>query len=113
MHILREQNLSIQPITYSFERHFRYRDLRKPTQYQDFRLYTVNRVEDTTVCNNEKLESGSTAMYVRSCKHFLDWVIFQEGIDWPTVIFTPSNMVDDENAPNVPIEVRGHTSDLT
>ena len=52
-------------------------------------------------------------MYVRSCKHFLDWVIFQEGTDWPTVIFTPSNMVDDENAPNVPIEVRDHTSDLT
>ncbi|CAM9211467.1 unnamed protein product, partial [Laminaria digitata] len=72
---------------------------------RDFRLYTVNGVEDTTVCNDEKLESGSTAMYVRSCKHFLDWVIFEENTDWPTVIFTPSNMVDNENAPNVPIEV--------
>ena len=64
--------------------------------------------EDATVCNNEKLESGSTAAYVRSCKHFLDWVVFKEEENWPSLIMAPSNMVDSDTAPNLPIEVSGH-----
>lgn len=63
-------------------------------------------VEDEIVCNNEKLQSGSTASYVRSCKHFLDWEIFQEGADWPSVIMAPSNMIHTETAANLAIEVR-------
>eukprot|EP00904_Undaria_pinnatifida_P003348 jgi/Undpi1/13013/HiC_scaffold_7.g02677.m1 len=72
---------------------------------RDFRLYTVVGAEDATVCNNEKLESGSTAAYVRSCKHFLDWVVFKEEENWPSLIMAPSNMVDSDTAPNLPIEV--------
>lgn len=63
-------------------------------------------VEDAIVCNNEKLASGSTASFVRSCKHFLDWQIFQEGTDWPSLIMAPSNMVNSETAANLAIEAR-------
>lgn len=63
-------------------------------------------VEDAIVCNNEKLQSGSTASFIRSCKHFLDWEIFQEGTDWPSLIMAPSNMVNSENSANLAIEVR-------
>ncbi|CAM9547974.1 unnamed protein product, partial [Laminaria digitata] len=71
----------------------------------DFRLYTIGGVEDETVCNNEKLQSGSTATFVRSCKHFLDWKIFQEGTDWPSAIMAPAFLVNTEDAANVAIEV--------
>lgn len=68
----------------------------------------MNSAEDETVCNDEKLESGSTAAYIRSCKHFLDWVVFQDEEDWPSLIMAPSNMVDKDTNPNVPIEVSDH-----
>ncbi|CAM9310004.1 unnamed protein product, partial [Laminaria digitata] len=71
----------------------------------DLRLYAIGGVEDETVCNNEKLQSGSTAKYVRSCKHFLDWQIFQEGTDWPSAIMAPAFLVNTEKAANVAIEV--------
>lgn len=69
------------------------------------RLYTISGVDEAVVCNNEKLQSGSTASFVRSCKHFLEWQIFQEGANWPSVILAPSNLVDTNNAANVAIEV--------
>lgn len=62
---------------------------------------------DSTICNNEKLQSASTAAYVSSCKDFLDKVVFEEGTHWPTVIMALSNLVDDEGASNMPIEVSG------
>ena len=62
--------------------------------------------QDATICNNEKLQSGSSASFVRSCKHFLDWEIFQEGSDWPSVIMAPSQMINEEDAANLAIEVR-------
>eukprot|EP00904_Undaria_pinnatifida_P003351 jgi/Undpi1/13016/HiC_scaffold_8.g02679.m1 len=72
---------------------------------KDFRLYTVAEKGDSTICNNEKLQSASTAAYVSSCKDFLDKVVFEEGTHWPTVIMALSNLVDDEGASNMPIEV--------
>ena len=74
---------------------------------QDLRLYrfSLNAGEDATVCNNEKLESGSTAMYLQSGKHFLDWVVFRDGADWPSVMLAPSHLVDKESYTNVAIEV--------
>lgn len=68
-------------------------------------MYTIHGVEDATVCNNEKLESGSTASFVRSCKHFLEWQIFQEGTEWPSVILAPYILVNRNTAANVDIEV--------
>lgn len=68
-------------------------------------MYTVTEVEDVTVCNNEKLQSGSTASFVRSCKQFLEWQIFQEGTKWPSVILAPCFLVNRNNAANVAIEV--------
>ncbi len=72
-------------------------------------------VEDATVCNDEKLASGSTAAYVSSAELFLKETIFGDGDErgaeagtgraWPTVVFAPSNMVDDDEAPNLQIDV--------
>lgn len=62
-------------------------------------------VEDSTVCNNEKLESGSTAAYVNSAQLFFERTIFQDDQPWPTVVWAPSNMVDLDEAPNVQISV--------
>ena len=76
------------------------------TWQQDFRLYTIVGVQDATICNDEKLQSGSTASFVRSCKHFLDWEIFRKGSDWPSVIMAPSHMINSEDAANLAIEVR-------
>eukprot|EP00903_Cladosiphon_okamuranus_P014398 g13366.t1 len=73
--------------------------------YQDLRLYTVTSVEDATVCNDEKLTSGSTAAYVSAAKLFLKDTIFREGGDWPNVIWAPSNMIDSDEAPNLQISV--------
>ncbi|CAM9438074.1 unnamed protein product [Scytosiphon promiscuus] len=73
--------------------------------YQDLRLYTVTSVEDATVCNDEKLASGSTAAYVSSAELFLKDTIFREGGPWPTVVWAPSNMIDADEAPNLQISV--------
>lgn len=77
--------------------------------HQDLRLYTVSSVEDATVCNDEKLASGSTAAYVSAAELFLKDTIFREGQAWPTVIWAPSNMVDSDEAPNLQIEVSTET----
>ena len=95
---------------------------RPPVWMQDLRLYTVLTVEDATVCNDEKLASGSTAAYAGSAELFLKETIFREGGGgeepgdergqgqggqaWPTVVFAPSNMVDSDEAPNLQISVR-------
>lgn len=76
-----------------------------PLMGQDLRLYTVATVEDATVCNDQRLESGSTAAYITSSQLFFEKTIFQEGQPWPDVIWAPSNMVDLEDAPNVQISV--------
>ncbi|CAM9322880.1 unnamed protein product [Laminaria digitata] len=73
--------------------------------YQDLRLYTVRSVEDSTVCNDEKLVSGSTAAYITSARHFFKNTIFQDDQPWPNVIWAPSNMIDSDEAPNVQINV--------
>ncbi|CAM9778424.1 unnamed protein product [Scytosiphon promiscuus] len=74
--------------------------------YQDMRLYRLNTMEDSVVCNNEKLISGSTSAFVRSCQKFLSSVIFQDTSDmWPSLILAPSNLVQNRNAPNLAIEV--------
>ena len=79
---------------------------------KDLRLYTVTSVEDATVCNDEKLESGSTAAYITSARLFFQETIFREGQPWPDVIWAPSNMVDLDEAPNVQINVsRNNTVD--
>lgn len=46
------------------------------------------------MCNNEKLASGSTAVYVESCREFLASTVFKSdgGTPWPTAILAPSNM---------------------
>lgn len=85
---------------------------------QDLRLYTVRSVEDSTICNDEKLVSGSTAAYVTSARHFFKNTIFRDDQPWPTVIWAPSNMVDSDEAPNVQITVSKNlcmflTNDLT
>lgn len=72
---------------------------------QDLRLYTVRSVEDSTICNDEKLVSGSTAAYVTSARHFFKNTIFRDDQPWPNVIWAPSNMVDSDEAPNVQISV--------
>lgn len=72
---------------------------------QDLRLYTVTSIEDATVCNNEKLASGSTAAYVRSAELFLKETIFGKRPRWPTVVWAPSNMIDSDDAPNLQISV--------
>ncbi|CAM9934848.1 unnamed protein product [Pylaiella littoralis] len=73
--------------------------------YQDLRLYTVRSVEDATICNDEKLASGSTAAYVSSAELFLKDTIFREDEPWPSVIWAPSNMIDSDEAPNLQISV--------
>ena len=72
-------------------------------------MYTVRSVEDSTVCNDEKLVSGSTAAYVTSARHFFKSTIFQDDQPWPNVIWAPSNMVDSDEAPNVQISVSKNT----
>ncbi|CAM9632092.1 unnamed protein product, partial [Ectocarpus fasciculatus] len=73
--------------------------------HQDLRLYTVSSVDDATVCNDEKLASGSTAAYVSSAELFLQDTIFREDKPWPSVIWAPSNMIDSDEAPNLQISV--------
>lgn len=75
--------------------------------WQDLRLYRYSPGcgEDATVCNNEKLESGSTTMYLQSGKHFLECVVFRDRTDWPSVILAPSHLVDREGYSNNAIEV--------
>eukprot|EP00752_Nemacystus_decipiens_P009227 g8242.t1 len=73
--------------------------------YQDLRLYTVASVEDATVCNDEKLASGSTTAYVGAAELFLKDTIFREDEAWPSVIWAPSNMIDSDEAPNLQISV--------
>ncbi|CAM9152539.1 unnamed protein product [Ectocarpus fasciculatus] len=72
--------------------------------YQDMRLYRVQGNQDSVVCNNEKLTSGSTSAFVRSGKEFLASTIFQDGTQWPAAILAPSYLIPNHNV-NPMIEV--------
>lgn len=61
--------------------------------------------DDATVCNNEKLESGSTHAYVTSCRMFLSKTLFKDEGPWPTTIFSPSNLDDRDEALNAAVTV--------
>lgn len=56
------------------------------------RLYAMADGQDSLVCHDEKLASGGSAAYVRSCKHFLANTIFGNETPWPTVIVAPSHL---------------------
>ena len=73
--------------------------------WQDMRLYYFDTVEDSVVCNDEKLSAGSSASYVWSSKRFFNSTVFGEGAGWPTVVVAPSYLVDGDEAPNLAIEV--------
>ena len=46
---------------------------------QDLRLYIIHSLdEDEVVCNDEKLVSGSSAAFVRSCEKFMSYTVFGE-----------------------------------
>lgn len=72
---------------------------------QDLRLYTVGSSDDVTVCNNEKLESGSTHVFLASCRMFLSKTLFKDEGPWPTVVFAPSHLEDTDASPNNAITV--------
>ncbi len=72
---------------------------------QDMRLYYFDTVEDSVVCNDEKLSAGSSASFVGSCKRFLNSTVFGKGAGWPSVVVAPSHLVDSDEDPNLAIEV--------
>ena len=72
---------------------------------QDMRLYEFDTVEDSVVCNDDKLSTGSSAAFVGSCDKFLRSTAFGNSTGWPTVIVAPSFLVDSDEAPNLAIEV--------
>lgn len=61
--------------------------------------------QDLVMCNDEKLLSGSSSEYVRSCKEFLASTVFREGTSWPSAILAPSN-IQRRNNDNLAINVR-------
>ncbi|CAM9430343.1 unnamed protein product, partial [Hapterophycus canaliculatus] len=66
--------------------------------YQDMRLYRILRLEDSVVCNDEKLVSGSTSEFVRSTERFLNSTIFGGGDGrGPTVVLAPPNLIGRTN----------------
>eukprot|EP00903_Cladosiphon_okamuranus_P007629 g7398.t1 len=74
--------------------------------YQDMRLYEFDTVEDSVVCNNNKLSAGSSAAFVGSCDKFLRATVFgDDAAGWPTVVVAPSYLVDSDESPNLAIEV--------
>lgn len=74
---------------------------------QDLRLFTIRELdEDEVVCNDEKLLSGSSAAFVRSCKQFLSSTIFRNDTNWPTVILAAAFLEDRDDSSNTAIEVR-------
>lgn len=56
------------------------------------------------MCNDEKLASGSTVVYVESCREFLASTVFKSGTSWPEAILAPSNMEKASEA-NLPTKV--------
>lgn len=73
---------------------------------QDLRLFTIDGLgEDTVVCNNEKLVSGSSAAYVRSCENFLASTAFQNDTVWPTVILAPAFLRGRDGSSSAAVEV--------
>lgn len=76
------------------------------TLHDDVRAFVrafVRVWQDTVVCNNEKLSSGSTSEFIESCRQFLSSTVFKNGAAWPSVIFAPSNVGD--RGPNHAVEV--------
>lgn len=73
--------------------------------FQDMRLYEFDTVEDSVVCNDNKLSTGSSAAFVGSCDQFLRSTVFGNDTGWPTVVVAPSYLVDSDEAPNLAIEV--------
>ncbi|CAM9645761.1 unnamed protein product [Scytosiphon promiscuus] len=70
--------------------------------YQDMRLYRILRVQDSVVCNNEKLVSGSTREFVRSTEQFLNSTVFGGGDgQGPSVVLAPPNLIG-KTSPNSP-----------
>lgn len=57
------------------------------------------------MCNDEKLLSGSSSEYIRSCKEFLASTVFSDGNSWPSAILAPSNIQRRKKA-NLAINVR-------
>lgn len=76
--------------------------------FQDLRLFRIPSLEDATVCNNEKLESGSTHAFVTSSRMFLAKTLFKDEGPWPTAVFAPSNLNDRDSSPNLQITVSVH-----
>lgn len=75
------------------------------------RLYEFDTVEDSVVCNNNKLSTGSSAAFVGSCDQFLRSTVFgNDAASWPTVIVAPSYLVDSDESPNLAIEVSKPTA---
>eukprot|EP00903_Cladosiphon_okamuranus_P020050 g18416.t1 len=71
--------------------------------YQDMRLHdSGGGGGQKVICNNEKLASGSTAEFVRSCREFFSSTAFAKDTSWPTSILA-SSMVD--HGPNLDVEV--------
>eukprot|EP00903_Cladosiphon_okamuranus_P011004 g10393.t1 len=60
--------------------------------YQDIRLFRIGEVEDDIICNNEKLLSGSSAAYIKSCREFLASTVFEGGTRSPSTILAPSHI---------------------
>lgn len=47
-------------------------------------------LQDTVVCNNEKLTSGGSAAYVTAGRQFMTSTVFKNGTTWPSAILAPS-----------------------
>ena len=72
--------------------------------FQDFRTYSASSNDDVTICNDEKLLIDSSSGFIRSAKDFLENIVFKEGGDWPTLIFSPSYVTNDEENTNVTVD---------
>ena len=66
-----------------------------------FKIHSLG--EDEIICNDEKLVSGSTAAFVRSCEKFMSYTVFGADQLWPSTILAPAFLHTD--GPNVAIEV--------
>eukprot|EP00903_Cladosiphon_okamuranus_P015287 g14126.t2 len=74
--------------------------------YQDMRLYEFTTVEDSVVCDDDKLSATSSAAFIASCDQFLRSTVFgNDTAGWPKVVVAPSHLVDSDESPNLAIEV--------
>eukprot|EP00903_Cladosiphon_okamuranus_P008178 g7877.t1 len=70
--------------------------------YQDMRLRSYNKPGQKVICHNEKLVSGGSAEFVRSCREFFSSTVFAKGKLWPTAILAPSKL---DGGANLDVEV--------